>query len=103
MAGSWYKRRVADPITLCMRKRRYEAAEADKRAREYTRINASNGDGPCRAYLCPYCRGWHITRGEAGRRLQTLPPPSPAKPKQTKFRQFDFQKDRFRKGNDGKV
>jgi hypothetical protein len=96
MGHEWRRPRSSEAVTLCMRKRRYEAAEAAELATKYTRANRAIGQGPCRAYLCPYCRGWHITRGQAGQRMQTLPTPKkpeqPATPKR-QWRQSDFQKD----------
>lgn len=49
----------------CGRKRRYpDRMSAESRAQQYeVRFDAP----PLRAYRCPYCGGWHLTKGRWGK------------------------------------
>lgn len=66
----WTKPRERTSVTLCLKKVRYHMETAQKIAARMTERNLARGDVPCKAYFCPYCAGWHVTRG-AGKKYTT--------------------------------
>ncbi len=60
----WRKKPDCQAVSLCLKKRPYEMEDALALSRRYTAANRRAGLGPCRPYLCPYCKMYHITKGE---------------------------------------